>query len=79
VVASRIGGISDQITDHEDGLLIDDPADLDAFGGAVRLLLENPDLATRLGETAHQRVQDQYLGDRHLERYAELFAALPER
>jgi trehalose synthase len=79
VVASRIGGIADQITDHEDGVLIDDPADLDAFGGAVRLLLEDPDLATRLGEAAHQRVQDQYLGDRHLERYAQLFATLPER
>ena len=79
VVASRIGGIADQITDHEDGLLIDDPTDLDAFGGAVRLLLEDPDLAARLGEAAHQHVEDEYLGDRHLERYAQLFATLPER
>ena len=45
IVASRIGGIADQITDHEHGLLIDDPTNLDAFGQAVQLLLE--DLSAR--------------------------------
>jgi trehalose synthase len=79
VVASRVGGIADQITDHEDGLLIDDPTDLDAFGAAIRLLLNDPDLATRLAESAHRRAHDQYLADRHLERYARLFATLPGR
>jgi trehalose synthase len=79
VVATRVGGIADQITDHEDGLLVDDPTDLHAFGQAVNLLLEDRELATRLGQSAHQRVLDQYLGDRHLERYAGLFATLPER
>ena len=79
IVASRVGGIAEQITDHEHGLLIDDPTDLHAFGHAVRLLLEDPDLATRLADSAHQRAHDEYLGDRHLERYARLFATLPER
>ena len=31
VIASRVGGIQDQITDGRDGLLIDDPHDLDAL------------------------------------------------
>ncbi len=79
IVASRIGGIADQITDHEHGLLIDDPTNLDAFGQAVQLLLEDSSLAARLAAKAHERVGDEYLGDRHLERYATLFATLHER
>src|SRR5205814_9450999 len=35
VVASRIGGIQDQIVDRHSGLLLDDPADLAAYGPAV--------------------------------------------
>ncbi len=78
IVASRVGGIANQITDHQQGLLIDDPTDLDAFGHAIRLLLDDSDLATRLAEAAHQRAYEEYLADRHLERYAALFGALPK-
>jgi trehalose synthase len=76
VVASRVGGISDQIRDHEQGLLLDDPTDLAAFGRAVGLLLDDHSLATRLAEAGHRRAHEEYLGDRHLERYATLFARL---
>lgn len=76
VVASRVGGIADQIDDEVEGLLIDDPLDLPAFGAAVQRLLEDPPLASRMGTAAHERAKDQFLGDRHLERYAQLFATL---
>ena len=36
VVASRVGGIGDQIIDGQSGLLLDDPSDLDAFAAVVR-------------------------------------------
>jgi trehalose synthase len=68
--------IVDQITDHQHGLLIDDPTDLDAFGAAVRVLLDDTVLAGNLAGSAHQRALEEFLGDRHLERYAQLFAAL---
>jgi hypothetical protein len=29
-----------------------------------------------MGEAAHERAKDQFLGDRHLEQYAQLFATL---
>ena len=47
VVASRVGGIQDQIVDGESGLLIDDPLDLDAFGAAFRGLIADPRGPTR--------------------------------
>ena len=76
VVASRVGGIQDQIVQGQSGLLLDDPEDLDAFGRAVESVLADGGLATRLGRAAHERVRDHYLGDRHLEQYVDLFERL---
>jgi trehalose synthase len=76
VVASAVGGIVDQIENGTDGLLVDDPADLQAFGAAVESLLRDPTDAARLGRNARRRVIDEFLGDRHLEQYGALFEQL---
>jgi trehalose synthase len=76
VVASAVGGIRDQIHDGTDGLLIEQPDDLRAFGDAVARLLADPALAQRLGDAAHQIVRDRFLGDRHLAQYATLLESL---
>ncbi|MGY2873559.1 trehalose synthase [Marmoricola sp. URHA0025 HA25] len=76
VIASRVGGIQDQIVDGESGVLLDDPADLDAYAGALSNLLGDTDLAARLGDAARERVRDRYLGDRHLMQYVDLFEQL---
>lgn len=73
IVASAVGGIVDQIAHEEHGLLLEDPSDLKAFGAAVERLLRDRPLATRLGENARARALSEFLGDRHLDRYAELF------
>jgi trehalose synthase len=73
IVASAVGGIADQIVHEEHGLLIEDPEDLAAFGAAVERLLRDRELAARLGANARQRAAGEFLGDRHLDRYAELF------
>ena len=78
VVASAVGGIQDQITDGRDGLLIADPHDLDVFAATLHRLLVDPALADRLGASAHERVQQQFLGDRHLAQYVDLFSRLAE-
>jgi trehalose synthase len=76
MIASRVGGIQDQIVDGRDGLLIDDPYDLDAFAAAmIRLLVDRP-LADRLGAAAYTRVHDEFIGDRHLAQYVDLFERL---
>jgi trehalose synthase len=76
VLASAVGGIRDQIRDGRDGLLVSDPHDLDAFAAALHRLLHDQPWADRLGDAAHQRVRDQYLGDRHLGQYGQLFETL---
>jgi trehalose synthase len=76
VVASRVGGIQDQITHEKDGLLLDDPTDLNTFAALLHRVLANADEASRLGEAAHARVLDEFLGDRHLNQYVDLFARL---
>jgi trehalose synthase len=76
VVATRVGGIVDQIVDRENGVLVDDPSDLEAFGAAVSSLLHDDREARRLGENAYARAHEQFLGDVHLERFGALVAAL---
>jgi trehalose synthase len=79
VVASRIGGIQDQIEDEKTGLLVDDPTDLDEYGSDVKVLLDDPDRAARIGVAARDRVRDNFLGPRHLIQYQKLMSALLER
>jgi trehalose synthase len=76
VVASAVGGIADQIVDGKDGLLLDDPRDLTALGDPLDRVLRDPRLADALGEAARTKVQDYFLGDRHLEQYVDLFTRL---
>ncbi|HTT30484.1 MAG TPA: glycosyltransferase [Solirubrobacteraceae bacterium] len=72
VVASRIGGIRDQIEDGRSGVLLSDPRDLQQVGAAVRELLANRERAQSIGIAAQRRVQEQFLGPHHLGRYFEV-------
>jgi trehalose synthase len=76
VVASRIGGIQDQIVDGVSGILLDDPTDLAAYGAAVRDLLEDPARAGRIGREAMERVRDEFLAMRSLLQYLTLIERL---
>ena len=75
VVASAVGGIVDQVASGT-GILLDNPEDLDAFGDAVAGLLERPADILQLGANANWYVLDNFLGDRHLLRYAGLIERL---
>jgi trehalose synthase len=75
VVASAVGGILDQIT-RDTGVLLSDPEDLDAFGDTVASLLEHRDRMDRLGANARRQVLEDFVGDQHLLRYANLIQQL---
>lgn len=55
IVASRVGGIPDLITDGETGLLVP-PRDPTALAAALARLTENRALASRLGRQAHEAI-----------------------
>jgi trehalose synthase len=79
MVAVGVGGIQDQLTHEQEGLLVDDPTDLDTFAGALRRLLADRHLAHLLGQAAHRRVLENFLDDRHLTQSADLFDGLLAR
>jgi trehalose synthase len=76
IVGSAIGGISDQIVDGDSGVLLDDPADLEAFGRVLTELLADPAEGERLGRNARERVCARFLPDRHLVDYAHLLESV---
>jgi trehalose synthase len=75
VVASRVGGIQDQIEDGRSGVLVD-PRDLAGFGSAVTAVLADPARAEQLGESAKARVRREFLAPRLLMQQARLSARL---
>lgn len=76
VVATRIGGIQDQVKHGKTGLLIDDAHDLEAYGEAVVALLAEPEKADAMGRAAQERARDLFLGPRHLMQYLDLIEKL---
>jgi glycosyltransferase involved in cell wall biosynthesis len=70
-VASRVGGITEQIAPGT-GILLDDPSNLSVFGDTLAGLLAHPKEIARLGGRARQHVLDEFVGDKHLVRYAQL-------
>ena len=76
VVASRIGGIQDQIVDGVSGVLLDDATDLAAYGAAVTALLQDSERARSIGHEAQERVRDEFLAARSLMQYIALIERL---
>ncbi|MPZ90102.1 MAG: glycosyltransferase [Actinobacteria bacterium] len=79
VVASRIGGIQDQIVDGVSGVLVSDPGALAEYGAAVTGLLLDPRRAESMGFEAMNRVRTEFLGPRHLLQYLELLSKLMQK
>lgn len=79
VVASRVGGIQEQVVDGETGILVDDPHDLPAFARAIESMLGDSDRCTRMGKAGHERVRDNFLAVDRLREYVGLVASLLDR
>ena len=75
VIGSAVGGILDQIVDGA-GILLRDPADLATFGSQVRRLIDSPDDARLIGAGGQAHIRANYVGDRHVLRWAELISAI---
>jgi trehalose synthase len=76
VVASRVGGIQDQIEGGVTGILVEDPRDLGEFGEKVLGLLEDPERANKIGAKAREHVRRNFLVNRHSLQYIRLLASI---
>lgn len=72
VIASAIGGIPEAVRDGVDGLLVP-PADVGALASALRRLLVDRGLRTRMGESARQRAVEAFSLQRFFGEMMELY------
>jgi len=71
VVASRVGGIPEQIVDGKTGFLVD-PQDITGCAEKVALLLKDKKLSRDMGKKAREFVKEKFLITRHLDDYLDL-------
>src|ERR671936_677694 len=72
VVATPVGGTPERVTDGETGLLVP-PRDPEALAEALRRVLDDPDLARRLGEAARARVAQRFTAAEQERRMVEIY------
>jgi glycosyltransferase involved in cell wall biosynthesis len=59
IVASRVGGVPEQIADSETGLLVE-PGDPDELAASLMRLIQDPDLRRSLGAAARARAEQAF-------------------
>ena len=72
-VASRIGGISDIITDGENGILFS-VGDTKALADSIMRLVDNDDMRMRFGESARRLVKERFSLDIMADRISNLYS-----
>jgi glycosyltransferase involved in cell wall biosynthesis len=77
VVATAVGSIPDAVRDGDSALLVP-PGDADALAAAIRRLLDDPDLAARLGAAAHLASRE-FSVETMIDRTLAAYAAAVER
>jgi glycosyltransferase involved in cell wall biosynthesis len=73
VITTITNGTAEIITDGVDGLIVQDPNDAEELAQKIRLVFDDADLRSRLGENAARTTQ-QYTWDRNGEQIRSIFA-----
>ena len=74
VIASRVGGIPEQLTE-ETGVLVE-PGDPEALARAIDALLADPERRTRMGEAAAADARTRFSLERQVDAYLDLYEEL---
>ncbi len=75
VVASRIGGIPEVVTDEETGLLVESDS-VPALAGAIGRVLDDPEAAARRARAARALVEARFSHERAVDRLLQLYGEL---
>ncbi len=78
VVATRVGGLPEVVTDGETGILVE-PDDPDSLAAGVTRLLENPETARRMGGAARRRAEERFEWTGHVDAYDHIYRELSSR
>jgi glycosyltransferase involved in cell wall biosynthesis len=77
-VATRVGGTPEAVIDGVTGILVE-PGDSVALARSIATLLENPELAARLGWTARKAIEDRYSAEKMVHATERLYLDLLTR
>jgi len=72
IIATNVGGIPEMITNNKSGLLVD-PADSKILANSIISLLENQDLAKKLGNQAKIQVHEKFSFDKMIEKTEKIY------
>jgi len=75
VVATRVGGVPDVVTDGVNGFLVE-PGDTDAAAERIAQLARDPELRSRLGNAGRENVRERYAVDRLVDDVDRLYRSL---
>jgi glycosyltransferase involved in cell wall biosynthesis len=75
VVATRVGGVPDVVTEGEDGFLLA-VGDIDGIADALARLARDPELRKRMGESGRERVLPRYRVERLVDDVDKLYREL---
>jgi glycosyltransferase involved in cell wall biosynthesis len=74
VVARRVGALPDTVQDGVTGLLIEGD-EAEAVAAALEILLKDPSLAQRMGQSGRRRVEEAFSPERHAEQIEAVYGA----
>jgi len=75
VIATAVGGTPEVVIDYESGILVPS-GDVSALADALIVLIDNPDLRTRMGETALQRIIQNFSVDQAVDKLSNMYDRL---
>lgn len=77
VIASNVGGIPDLIKDGQNGFLFE-VGNVEQLAEKLRILLQNKDLAVKMGERGRELVYDKFSNKKYIENYLRMINSYPQ-
>jgi len=75
IVATRVGGIPEVVTDQETGILVA-PGDIRALAASIRQLLEDPQLSQQMGEKGRKKALARFSWKRHGDEMIQIYQSV---